>query len=290
MEEENAQLKAEAKEKETKIFDNDLQAQKMTRELERAKEEVSELRQQHVDVTKEMEEYKLKQREEEMMKESTDNILKLQLDKAHAEIADLREELEHLKQEDNKIHSENDELKMVAEQSKAMKAELEELHKQKEIFQHMEKGELIEENMHLKRQIDVGKEQLNKLQAEIIVLKSSDKQALRGSFLAVSPSNDAEDHFIKQDSHFDNQTEMLLLGEMKTELNRLRKLSDIGAIQPQLNDDPSSPMPGVDTPEDDELPQFDNNLQSGLGLTEMTGNNQLPMAGGGAFHSDKSEN
>ena len=107
-----------------------------------------------------------------------------------------------------------------------MKAELEELHKQKDLFQHMEKGELIEENMHLKRQIDVGKEQLNKLQAEIIVLKSSvpilsleemyhcseDKQALRGSFLAVSPSKDAEDHFIKQDSHFDNQTEMLLLG------------------------------------------------------------------------------
>ena len=49
-------------------------------------------------------------------------------------------------------------------------------------------------------------------------------------------------------------------------------------------------MPGVDDPEDDELPQFDNNLQSGLGLTEMTGNNQLVMAGGGAFHSDKCEN
>jgi len=246
-------------------------------DLNQATEEAKKWKERYNDIAEKHEEYKLKQREEEMMKESTDNILKLQLDKAHAEVAELREELEHIKQEDNKIHSENDELKMVAEQSKAMKVELEELHKQKDLFLHMEKGELIEENMHLKRQIAVGKDELNKLQAEIIVLKSSDTQALRTSFLAVSPSNDAEDHFIKQDSHFDIQTEKALLGEMKTELNRLRKLSDIGAIQPQLNDDPSSPMPAVDDAEDDELPEFDNNLQDGLDLSEMPGSTIEPV-------------
>jgi len=263
-------MKSQESEREEIEVARTIEKGKRMREVDRLLDEISILEKQNL-------EYKLKQREEEMMKESTDNILKLQLHKAHAEVAELREELEHVKQEDNKIHTENDELKMVAEQSKAMRMELEELHKQKDMFQHMEKGELIEENMHLKRQIAVGKDELNKLQAEIIVLKSSDTQALRKSFLLVSPSNDAEDHFIKQDSHFDIQTEKALLGEMKTELNRLRKLSDIGAIQPQLNDDPSSPMPGVDDPEDDELPQFDNNLQNGLGLTEMTGSTIEPV-------------
>jgi len=202
------------------------------------------------------------------MEKATENITMKQLEKAHNKIAELSEELALIKQKDDRLIHEHDELKMVAEQSTAMKTELEELHKQKEKFMHMDKGMLLEENMQLKRQIDIGTAELNKLQAEIIVLKSSDTQVLRTSFLAVTPNNDAEDHFIKQDSHFDVQTEKALLGEMRTELTRLRKLSSIGPSQPDMSDVTSPPMPAVNM-EDNEIPQFDNNLSPELGFDQM---------------------
>jgi len=226
-------MKDDVLEKDQKLFNSEVTIGRLELEVARLQEEAENMRAKESEMSNQMKEYIMKAKEAEVEKDATDNILQAQLNKAHEEIAELREQVESAKAKDHKIQTlevERAELVMEKESMAAKSSQLEmenkELLKLKDEFKGTEKGELMEEIMHLKRQVELGKKEYYTLKEENMKLKTSDNFALRNSFLAPSPDAPAEHHIVRKASNLDPKTQNLLLGEIQTEIDRLKHLSD----------------------------------------------------------------
>merc|ERR1719499_2382121 len=117
--------------------------------------------------------------------------------------------------------------------------------------------------MRLRRLVDEGKKELSRLQTENLVLKTADQHVLRKSLLDPDPlMAPGADHMIKEDSSLDPNTLKVLAGEMKMEMSRLRKLSDVSHIPPSATS-PHSDMrqaPSYNHADSFDLPDADNDL------------------------------
>lgn len=175
----------------------------------------------------------MKVKEAEMQTAAGDNILQIQLDKAHTKIAELKEEVEDLKLKDSTIakmelqmsdmqteRSLEDNTKQALQQElEVTEKELSDLKQLAEQFKSSTQGQLAEEVMLLKRQIDVGKEKVAELMEENIWLKTRDRNIghREPSFIASS----ADEHMFKNASELDGERQMEMLGAMKMQYRKL---------------------------------------------------------------------
>jgi len=164
-----------------------------------------------------------------------DNILQIQLDKAHTKIAELKEEVEDLKLKDSTIAKmelqmsdmqterslENNNKQALQQELEATEKELSDLKHLAEQFKSSTQGQLAEEVMLLKRQIDVGKEKVAELIEENIWLKTRDRNLTVGhrepSFIATS----ADEQMFKNASKLDAESQKEMLGAMKMQFRKL---------------------------------------------------------------------
>jgi len=228
MGEELASLKTQAKEQTELATDSELKIAKFEREVEKLTEEIAELSQQNKD-------YIMKVKEAEMQTAAGDNILQIQLDKAHTKIAELKEEVEDLKLKDSTIAKmelqmsdmqterslENNNKQALQQELEATEKELSDLKHLAEQFKSSTQGQLAEEVMLLKRQIDVGKEKVAELIEENIWLKTRDRNLTVGhrepSFIATS----ADEQMFKNASKLDAESQKEMLGAMKMQFRKL---------------------------------------------------------------------
>jgi len=267
-------LKDDVLEKDQKLFNSEVTIGRLELEVARLQEELEDVRKKDSEMSNQMKEYIMKAKEAEVEKDANDNILQAQLKRAHEEIAELREQVESAKSKDQKIQNlevEKAELVMEAEKSAKIKEENAELLKLKEQFAGTDKGQLMEEIMNLKRQVDIGTKEYMALKHENMKLKSSDAFALRKSFLE-SPNDAGDEHFLKEDSHLDIDQQDKILGEFRTEIGRLRQLSKVKQIEGSVPPTPVSKQTTYTDDDEDFLAEIDDRHVP-----------NLPADGGGAY-------